>query len=149
MTKTSGGREMAFALTDKIYTETVSHWQKITPIVHMPKNDDDYDRLNSLLGRLLDEVANDESHPLISLVDTVSNMIDAYDDGQGEHDLKGTALDALKFLMDQHGLKQKDLSDVVSQGVLSEILNGKRKLNLNQIKKLSLKFKVSPDTFID
>ena len=139
---------MAFALTDKIYTETVSHWQKITPIVHMPKNDDDYDKLNSLLGRLLDEVANDESHYLISLVDTVSNMIEAYD-AQDNYDLKGTAIDALKFLMEQHELKQKDLSDVVSQGVMSEILNGKRKLNLNQIKKLSIKFNVSPDTFID
>ena len=140
---------MAIALTDKIYTETVSHWKKITPVVHIPTNEDDYDKLNSFLGRLLDEVANDESHHLISLIDTVSNMIEAYDVQQDNDDLKGTAIDALKFLMGQHELKQKDLSDVVSQGVMSEILNGKRKLNLHQIKKLSIKFNVSPDTFID
>ena len=52
--------------------------------------------------------------------------------------------------MEQHDLKQTDLNNEIgSQGVVSEILNGKRKLNVTQIRKLSERFKVSPATFID
>lgn len=149
MTRTSGGIEMATALTDKDYMNTVKHWQKITPMVHVPKNDAEYNKLNALLERLLDEIANDESHHLISLVDTIDNMIQTYDNDQYSYDMQGNAIDALTFLMEQHGLVQKDLSDIASQGVMSEILNGKRELNIKQVKKLSDKFHVSPNVFID
>jgi len=44
-----------------------------------------------------------------------------------------TGLDMLRFLMEQHGLRQKDLSELGSQGVVSEILAGKRELNLPEI----------------
>ncbi|MBB3697704.1 hypothetical protein [Flammeovirga yaeyamensis] len=39
--------------------------------------------------------------------------------------------------MDQLHLKQKDLSFIGSSGVVSEVMNGKRQLNLNMIKTLS------------
>jgi HTH-type transcriptional regulator / antitoxin HigA len=50
--------------------------------------------------------------------------------------------------MGEHNLKQSDLSEVGSQGVISEILSGKRKLNLRQIKLLSKHFNVSPAVFL-
>jgi len=140
---------MATALTDKDYMSTIKHWQKITPLVHVPKNDADYNKLNALLGRLLDEIKNDESHHLISLVDTIDIMIQAYDNDQHSSDIKGSAVDALAFLMEQHNLKQSDLSDIASQGVISEILNGRRDLNVKQITKLADKFHVSPNVFIE
>ncbi|SPE33498.1 Transcriptional regulator, XRE family [Acidobacteriia bacterium SbA2] len=57
-------------------------------------------------------------------------------------------LDVLHFLMDQHGLKQKDLVDVFgTASVVSEILNGKRELNKGQIERLSERFRVSPELF--
>jgi HTH-type transcriptional regulator/antitoxin HigA len=57
-------------------------------------------------------------------------------------------LDVLHFLMDQHGLKQKDLVDVFgTASVVSEILNGKRALNKGQIARLSERFEVSPELF--
>ena len=57
-------------------------------------------------------------------------------------------IDALKFLMEQQGVKQADLKEIGSQGVVSEILNGKRSLNVRQIKLLAERFSVSPATFI-
>jgi HTH-type transcriptional regulator/antitoxin HigA len=51
--------------------------------------------------------------------------------------------------MEEHTLKQSDLSEIGSQGVVSEILNGKRELNLRQVKLLSQRFSVSPNVFID
>src|SRR3989338_8591754 len=43
-------------------------------------------------------------------------------------------VNALKYLMELRQLNQSDLHDIGSQGVISEILNGKRTLNLRQIK---------------
>ena len=51
--------------------------------------------------------------------------------------------------MKTHHLRQSDLTEIGSQGVVSEILTGKRKLNLRQVKKLAKRFKVTPETFID
>ena len=57
-------------------------------------------------------------------------------------------LDVLHFLMDQHGLKQKDLLDVFrTPSIASEVLSGKRELNRDQIKRLSDRFQVSPEMF--
>ncbi|MEO1801157.1 MAG: transcriptional regulator, partial [Cyanobacteria bacterium J06629_2] len=42
-----------------------------------------------------------------------------------------------------------DLSEIGSQGVVSEILSGKRKLNVRQIQLLAERFHVSPATFFD
>lgn len=51
--------------------------------------------------------------------------------------------------MESHHLHQSDLPEIGSQGVISEILNGKRSLNLRQIKLLAKRFKVEASTFID
>jgi HTH-type transcriptional regulator/antitoxin HigA len=57
-------------------------------------------------------------------------------------------LEVLRFLMDQHGLKQKDLVDVFgTPSIVSEVLSGKRELNKDHIKGLSERFHVSPELF--
>jgi len=50
--------------------------------------------------------------------------------------------------MEQHELTQTDLAEVASQGVMSEILNGKRELNVRQIKALAERFNVPPAVFL-
>ena len=57
-------------------------------------------------------------------------------------------VDILRFLMDQHGLKQRDLADVFgTRSIVSEVLSGKRRLNREHIERLSEKFHVSPEAF--
>ena len=50
--------------------------------------------------------------------------------------------------MEEHDLTQSDLPDIGSQGVVSEILTGKRDLNVRQIARLSERFGVSPAVFM-
>jgi HTH-type transcriptional regulator/antitoxin HigA len=50
--------------------------------------------------------------------------------------------------MDEHNLRQSDLPEVGSQGVVSEILSGKRELNVRQIRALAARFGVSPAVFV-
>ncbi len=80
-------------------------------------------------------------------MDIVSDLIQDY---ESEHRPlpPTTGLQALKFLIEQHGLKQSDLPEIGSQGVVSEVLSGKRELNLRQVRALGRRFGVSPATFI-
>ncbi|HSW94365.1 MAG TPA: helix-turn-helix domain-containing protein [Gammaproteobacteria bacterium] len=128
---------------------TIRHWKCIASDIHEPLNNDDYKRLSAILDRLLDIVGENEQHELMGLVDVISHMISMYDDQKKYSMLTLSGTSALKFLMEQHHLRQSDLPEIGSQGVISEILNGKRQLNLKQIKMLARRFHVSPQTFID
>lgn len=106
-----------------------------------------YARMTEILEALLDETQGEESHPAMGLVDIVGDLIEDYE--AEHHPLPDTTgVQALKFLMEQHGLTQSDLPEVGSQGVVSEILNGKRELNLRQIRALGTRFGVSAATFV-
>ena len=111
------------------------------------RNEKHYKKLVATLEALLDETAGDERHPAMGLVDIVGDLIEAYE--AEHHPLKpATGVQALKFLMDQHGLKQSDLAEIGSQGVVSEILAGKRELNIRQMRALGERFGVSAATFV-
>ncbi|KTC89359.1 helix-turn-helix domain-containing protein [Fluoribacter dumoffii] len=138
------------ALARNHLEETIQHWKHISPVIHDPQNEDEYEKLANMLDQLLDIVGDNESHELMGLVDVISYMISMYDEQHTDQLKKGTATEALQFLMDQHGLDQSDLkNEIGSQGVVSEILNGKRQLNISHIKKLAERFHVTPATFID
>ena len=60
-----------------------------------------------------------------------------------------TGVQLLKFLMEQNGLTQSDFKkEIGPQGNVSLILAGKRSLTIQQIKKLSKRFKVSAERFL-
>lgn len=83
----------------------------------------------------------------MALVDLIGELIDSYE--THHHALpETTGVQALQFLIEQHGLKQTELPEIGSQGVVSEILSGKRELNIRQVRALSERFKVSPATFM-
>lgn len=61
---------------------------------------------------------------------------------------KAPPLVVVEFLMEQHGLKQKDLADIFgTPSIVSEVMNGKRELNKEHIRRLSERFHVSPELF--
>jgi len=127
--------------------EIAKVWPDIQPIFSVPHNEKDYNKLVNLLDSLINEVGNNENHPLTSLMETIGSLIETYE-SQYINEIEGNPIDALNALLDEHGLKQSDLSEIGSQGVVSEILSGKRQLNVRQIKMLSKRFKVSPAVFI-
>lgn len=128
--------------------QAVKHWDYIAPLVKYPNNKKEFNDLVNMLDELLEIVGNDENHRLIGLVDVLSNLI-AYYEEDNAPEMTHRGIDALKFLMDTHQLSQADLLEIGSQGVVSEILNEKRTLNLRQIKSLAERFGVDPSTFID
>lgn len=56
--------------------------------------------------------------------------------------------DVLRFLIDQHGLSQRDLiPEFGAESTVSLVLTGKRKLTRDHIERLSERFHVSPSVF--
>jgi HTH-type transcriptional regulator/antitoxin HigA len=106
-----------------------------------------YQRMVATLEALLEVAGSDESHPAMELVDVVGDLVADFE--ASHHVLPQThGRDALAFLMAQHGLRQGDLPELGSQGVVSEILSGKRELNVRQIRALAERFGVSAATFL-
>jgi len=127
--------------------EIAKIWPNIQSTFSVPHNEKDYNRLVQLLDGVIDEVGDDESHPLASLMETLGSLIESYE-ARSIPEIEGNPTDTLKFLMEEHGLKQSDLSEIGSQGIVSEILAGKRQLNVRQIKLLSKRLSVSPVVFM-
>lgn len=128
--------------------EAIKYWDHVAPVVQYPRNNKEFNKLVAELDELLKIVGDNEKHRLMGLVDVISNIVASYEaEHFAEPPVKG--IDALKFLMDSHHLCQSDLTEIGSQGVVSEILNGKRQLNLRQIKLLANRFHVDPSTFIE
>ena len=106
-----------------------------------------YEAAVSAMSGLLQAGAGDEDHPLAPLLDLLGARIGDYDDAH--HRLADVPpAETLRLLMDQHGVRQGDLPDIGSQGVVSEILSGRRALNLRQIRRLAERFHVAPATFL-
>jgi len=123
--------------------------RKSTPFFGPIRNERDYARMLSLLDGLLNEVGDDEDHPLADLLDMVGLLVAQYDQENGPQIEAVNPQDVLKFLMDQHGLKQTDLrKEIGTQGVVSEVLAGSRKINVRQAKALAQRFGVSPVVFL-
>jgi HTH-type transcriptional regulator/antitoxin HigA len=57
-------------------SKTVNAWSSLADTVFVPHTEAEYDRLVSLLDRLVDEVGEDESHPLASLMEIVGVLIE-------------------------------------------------------------------------
>jgi HTH-type transcriptional regulator/antitoxin HigA len=56
--------------------------------------------------------------------------------------------EVLRFLMEQHGLKQEDLGDCAPQSRISDILSGKRSISKEIAKQLAHRFHVRADVFL-
>jgi HTH-type transcriptional regulator/antitoxin HigA len=107
----------------------------------------EYDQAVAVLDDILDEIGQQETHPLADLAETLALSIEAYEDIHSPIP-EASAPTILRSLMEEHDLAQSDLPEIGSQGVVSEILAGKRDLNVRQISQLAERFGVSPAVFM-
>ena len=108
----------------------------------------EYERAVEALDAIIDEIGENETHPLADLAEALSVFIEAYDN-MHYSTRAPEPREMLRFLMEQHDLNQSDLPELGSQGVVSEILSGKRRLNVKQIARLAKLFNVSPGVFLE
>ena len=56
-----------------------SAWSTLAGTVFVPHTEEEYNRLVSLLDSLIDEVGEDESHPLASLMEVLGVLVEKYE----------------------------------------------------------------------
>lgn len=115
-----------------------------------PIDDKEYKYLEGILDHLIDEVRDDESHPLALAMQIIGENLEQYDNEHfpaiGEH---VTDVSLVKYLMESNQLHQKDLASIFSgQANVSKFLNGERGLGKKHITELKRKFNISADFFL-
>lgn len=55
-------------------------WPQVEPALHVPRTDREYRNLVKLLDRLIDDVGENEAHPLASLMEVLGVLIEKYED---------------------------------------------------------------------
>lgn len=126
----------------------MQHWNMVAPAIDCPKTHQDYVTLLNNIEDAIELVGNRENSPLGGLIEAMALAAQKYEKEQIES-LNGGGLAALKYLIKLHGVRQSELKEIGSQGVVSEILNGKRALTLRHVRELSKKFKVSANVFVN
>lgn len=110
-------------------------------------NEADYDNAVALADGLADIIGDNENHPLFSLLDFVTDVISAW---EKEHIKIPDAAprEVLRHLIDANNLKYKDLEDIASQTLLSDILSGRRNISKKVAKALAERFHVGVGAFV-
>lgn len=132
----------------KALETALQHWNMVAPVINTPKSPAEYDTLIANLKDGMDLVENRKNSPLVGLIKAMATSAHEYEGELLEEQQKGAVL-ALKYFIELHGIKQSELKEVGSQGVVSEILSGKRSLTLRHVRELAKRFNVSTNVFID
>ena len=97
------------------------------------KNEEDYSQTLSYIENLMNAKPNT---PQMDELEVLTTLIEAYEEQHYKIEAPDP-IEAIKFRMEQEGLKQKDLVAIVgSKSRVSEILNKKRKLTIEMIRNL-------------
>jgi HTH-type transcriptional regulator/antitoxin HigA len=115
--------------------------------LHPIRDDKGYDRMRDTANELSDKIGDDEQHPLFSLFELVLVLIEQWED---RHVSVPDAApeEVLRFLLKDHKLRQKDLADIASPTLISDILAGRRAISKKVAIKLAKRFNVGVSAFI-
>jgi HTH-type transcriptional regulator/antitoxin HigA len=112
------------------------------------RNESDLDRAQSVADRLA--VLNRRTRDQEDYIETLSLLIEAYEDLHHPIDTADIEpIDALRFLMNSHGMNASDLGRLLGNRSLgAAILRGQRQLSKTHIAVLCQQFAVSPSLFL-
>jgi HTH-type transcriptional regulator/antitoxin HigA len=60
--------------------KALNAWLQMARMIYVPHTEEEYKRLVTFLDSLIDEVGEDESHPLASLMEIVGVLIERYEE---------------------------------------------------------------------
>lgn len=117
--------------------------QTLPSVIH---TEDENERFIATLEKL-ERRGRNWSPAEAKLAELLTLLIENFEDQN--YQLKAaTPREVLCELMESNGLKQKDLMDVFgAESTVSAVLNGKREMTREHIKRLSNRFHVSPEVF--
>jgi HTH-type transcriptional regulator/antitoxin HigA len=134
-------KEMDSGVANSEYTRLL---RRISPkVIHSEKENESYTQALYELDQRGSKLTRAERE----LAELLTLLIEDFESKRYELP-RAKPIEVLRFLMDQRGLRQKDLAGIFgTRSIVSEVLSGKRKLNKEHIARLSQRFHVSPDVF--
>jgi HTH-type transcriptional regulator/antitoxin HigA len=109
------------------------------------RNENDYQKALDRLEVIFDAKKGTEQGDELEIL---SILIDRYENENFPIGMPDP-IEAIKFRMEQLGMKQKDLAEIVGfKSRVSEILNKKRKLTLNMIRKLNTRLHIPTEVLV-
>jgi len=135
-------KNSALAVDPKRYGRLLA--RKLPAVI---RTEEENDRLIAELQEL-DEHYGDLTPEEHEYHDLLVLLIEAFEDAH--YSLEGSTPDSrLRSLMEEHGLRQRDLLEVFgSRGIASEVVSGKRAISKTQAKSLAARFHVPADLFL-
>ena len=122
-------------------------WHQIAPLLIPISSEEECNRREEQIRKLI-KLNEDKKDAQISyLIQCMALTIEDYEKKEWTLE-KPTAIEVLKYLMTEHGLNECDLPEIGDQKLVSDLLTGKRELNLTTIKILAKRFGVSTKTFL-
>ncbi len=113
------------------------------------ESEEENERTLEIVSRLMKKGEDNLSPEETSLFRLLVKLVEDFEETAYPMSENSTPLSTLKFMMEQHNLKQADLLEIFgSKGIASEVINGKRAISKTHAKKLAEKFKVSAELFI-
>lgn len=125
----------------------IQHWSYVAPLLQPARNVKEYANLVEALDAALDAGGADETHPLARLADYLGELVAEYE-AKDKMPPAATGVEALRYLMQRDSLRQIDLPELGSQGIVSELLSGRRDFNARQAKAMAERFGISAALFL-
>lgn len=134
-------------------TELTEVWKQVDALAHAAiapiEDEESLAAATAYLEAILDEIGEQEGHPLDSLARSLIGRITAY---EAQHypipDIDGHHM--LGYLLEQKPAKQSEVAAAtgIPQSTISDLIHAKRQFTADHIRKLSAYFKVNPSIFL-
>lgn len=65
---------------DRVMQQAREGWSSVQKVLYVPHSDAEYEHLVAILDELIDQVGDDEDHPLASMMEILAVLIERYED---------------------------------------------------------------------
>lgn len=110
------------------------------------RDERDYQKMVAFANELADQL-QEENGPLDDLYDLVTELIGMWED-QHVDIPAAEPREVLRYLLETHDLKQKDLAEIASPTLISDILAGRRAISRSVAKALAERFSTDVSVFL-
>lgn len=137
-------------LFSSINTTFLEHTNSVLELMHYTstpiESEEEVLERAEVMDQIMD-MARHENDVVFLFADAIAERINAFEDSMEMPHIP--APERLRELMKIRNVKQRDLKSVASQSIISEILSGKREVNLKQAKGFAEFFDLPVTNFIE
>ena len=123
------------------------HWRFVSPLLKRPTTEAGYDGLAALLDEVLSMTRGDAEHELAGLASAMGDLLAAYDEERRPMP-PVAGPEALRYLMEEHGIAPDGLPEIGPAAAVSSVFDGGASIDARQARDLGIRFALSAAVFL-